>query len=548
MPYTVTLLSALDKARPGMPVPERAASCRSVLRGERVNYQLYIQAAPAGEVTVEVCSALGQQVQLYVIRDVPMDLPCRGNTETDHGYLTREPGLMPDLLQPLAELGGRITVPRRGRGLWVRADIPSDAAPGLVEITVRLYPAAPEPPVAHTMTLMVLPGDLPPQRLLYTRWMYLDCIAVQHGAELFSAQHWALIERYLAAAADVGINVMLLPVHTPPLDTAEGEARPCVQLVDIEKRGEIYSFSFEKFRRLVALCQKHGICWFEIAHLFTQWGAQHAPNILVKENGTAAYRFGWHTAANDPEYRAFLTQYIGALVRELEALGIRERCFFHISDEPSLASWETYRSASELLRPLLGGSKTLDAVSDPAFFAQGLVDCPVTAINRIHDFLPLQAAHQWVYYCCEPETVYPNCFLAMPLSRVRILGILLYKYQIEGFLQWGFNFYFSWLSRYSVDPRLTTSADLVFPSGDPMLVYPGRDTVYSSIRGQITYEAIQDMDLCLALEAKVGRQAVVELIDGLAGYDVRFDRYPLEGAYLEAIRSQLVQRLGCSGK
>ena len=48
---------------------------------------------------------------------------------------------------------------------------------------------------------------------------------------------WELIEKYIAAAVDLGINMIMVPVHTPPLDTAINTRRPCVQLVDITKNG-----------------------------------------------------------------------------------------------------------------------------------------------------------------------------------------------------------------------------------------------------------------------------------------------------------------------
>ena len=38
---------------------------------------------------------------------------------------------------------------------------------------------------------------------------------------------------------------------------------------------------------------------------------------------------------------------------------------------------------------------------------------------------------------------YTNRFIAMPSGRNRVGGFLLYKYGINGFLHWGFNFYYS---------------------------------------------------------------------------------------------------------
>jgi len=189
---------------------------------------------------------------------------------------------------------------------------------------------------------------------------------------------------------------------------------------------------------------------------------------------------------------------------------------------------------------LIHNSKTFDAISNYAFYENGLVECPVTLISHIHDFLEHDIPNQWVYYCCGPVSVYPNSFIAMPSYRIRILGFLCYKYNIKGFLHWGFNYYNATCSRYPINPYLTTSGDTEYPSGDPFIVYPGADCVYPSIRGEVTYEAIQDMDICFALEEKIGRDAVVQMIDEAAGGELRFDQYPRNKEFIENLREQMV--------
>ena len=67
--------------------------------------------------------------------------------------------------------------------------------------------------------------------------------------------------------------------------------------------------------------------------------------------------------------------------------------------------------------------------------------------------------------------------------------------------------------------------------------------MYSSIRGEMLYEAIQDMKLCAAVEAKIGRDNVVNLIDEEAGISIRFDDYPRDSNYLLRLREKLMQIL-----
>lgn len=545
MNFKIQQISALEKVRAGYRYDTMTAC--AALRGERVSWQVSVESENICYLSVAVDSPLKEHVRLYRVLEAVLDQPATEDVTGD-GYLAETAGTMPDILVPLAENVTAFTVGRGQRAVvWVRLDVPAETPAG--EYSVRVVFQAREQAqsatetVATEMTVSVKPVTIAPHTTPYTRWFYPDCIATAHGVPVFSEEHWVLIEKYIETAVDLGITMLLVPTHTPPLDTEVGTARPCVQLVDIEKTGETYTFGFEKFRRYIALCQQHGVRYFEMAHMFSQWGAKCAPNIMVRENGENTYRFGWHTPSDSPDYIAFLKQYIAAIAAEVKALGIEKQTYYHISDEPNMVTMDTYNLAADILRPLLGESKTLDALSDYAFYERGLVKCPVTSVAHIAEFLKHDVPEQWVYYCCGPQTVFPNSFLAMPSARVRILGFLMYKYNIQGFLHWGFNFYHSAVSLYPVNPYLTTSVDGMYPSGDPFIVYPAKDGVYPSIRGELTFHAMQDIALCRTLEEKIGRAAVVAMIDRAAGGELRFDRYPKENGYLLSLHEDMVKKL-----
>jgi len=543
MEISVKQISSLEKVRRGERCETKEIHRRTALAGERVSYQMCIRSDAVLILKASVESELAEHIRLFYVRDAYMDVPV-GQDVPQEDYITMDPGPMPDILVPLEETGFQIMSDSCGHTIWIKVDLPMDIKPGVYTIRINFagcnVSGIPVCECYQNFTVEVIPAVVPEQRLLYSRWFYADCIAVAHKVEIFSEQHWELIDKYIAAAADVGINMLLVPIHTPPLDTAIGTTRPCVQLVDITKNGDQYTFSFKKLKRYIDLCKKHGIRYFEMAHMFSQWGAKCAPNIKVTENGKTDYLFGWHVASDAPEYVEFLRQYIAAVYAELKAEGISQNTYFHISDEPRVSSMKTYQTAVNIMRPLIHESKTLDAISDYVFYEKGLIECPVTLISHIHEFLEHDIPNQWVYYCCGPVSVYPNSFMAMPSYRIRILGFLLYKYDIKGFLQWGFNYYNSSCSRYPINPYMTTSGDSEYPSGDPFIVYPGKDCVYPSIRGEVTYEAVQDMDICFALEAIIGREAVIKMIDEAAGGDLRFDQYPRNKEYIEQLREVMV--------
>src|SRR5690606_18303693 len=199
-----------------------------------------------------------------------------------------------------------------------------------------------------------------------------------YGVEVFSEAHWQMIEAYASNAARHGVNLLLTPLFTPPLDTAIGHERPTVQLVGVEKdSADTYRFDFSLLDRWVNMCERIGIRYFEFSHLFTQWGAKHAPKIVAQVNGEPVRIFGWDTDATGAEYEDFLDQFLPELTAFIRERGLEQRVFFHVSDEPMMEHMEYYRQASRILKKHLSAFPFLDALSDYEFYKHGLVEIPI---------------------------------------------------------------------------------------------------------------------------------------------------------------------------
>ena len=120
--------------------------------------------------------------------------------------------------------------------------------------------------------------------------------------------------------------------------------------------------------------------------------------------------------------------------------------------------------------------------------------------------------------------------------RTRVLGALLCKHQLAGFLHWGYNFYNSQFSRYPIDPYRVTDADGAFPSGDSFLVYPGPEgQPEESLRLMHMDQAMSDYCALTALEKLAGREKVMEYL----ALELEFDRYPRDGAGLLELRERI---------
>ena len=60
------------------------------------------------------------------------------------------------------------------------------------------------------------------------------CIATHYKIDVFSEQYWEYVQNFLQTAFEHGMNMVLTPLFTPPLDTKVGAERPTVQLVGVK--------------------------------------------------------------------------------------------------------------------------------------------------------------------------------------------------------------------------------------------------------------------------------------------------------------------------
>lgn len=495
-----------------------------------------VQGTKNPSVTVEVVSPLEKLVTIRKVGCVPSMFP--SYTETDENYITTEAGLFPDILEDLH--GSFQCIPFLWRSLWVDIDIPENWKAGKYPLSLVFRTMDGTICKILNVSVEIINAILPKQELMHTEWFYCDCLADYYHVEPFSEAHWHIIENFLATAAKRGINTVLTPIVTPPLDTRIGQERTTTQLVDVFLNDGIYSFGFERLKRWVDLCHKVGIDYFEMAHLFSQWGAKYAPKVVVNVDGKEQKLFGWHTLAASKEYAEFLDAFLPALTAVLREWKIDRNTLFHISDEPVESNLDTYKAAKKIALKHLKEYKIIDALSDVEFYKQGIVEHPVPSNDKIHDFIDIGAKKLWTYYCCGQGLNVSNRFMAMPSARNRILGVQLYKYDLEGFLHWGYNFYNSEYSDHKINPYRVTDADDSFPSGDSFLVYPGDDgTAVESIRLMVLYEAMTDLRALKLLESLTDKKTVMSLVEDETTGAITFCSYPKSADYLLNLRQNV---------
>ena len=492
----------------------------SALRGERFSYQIAYRSDEKFFADIVVDSPIAQYITVRAVGNVPSEMPVY-KSDCDC-YERTEAGLFPDVLFPI---DSTFAVKRYNYySLWITAELPKDIEPGDYGITIKILRDN-EEASSNTFELKVLDAVLPEQELIYTQWFHCDGIANYYNVPVFSEDFWSLTESFMKTAVHTGVNMILTPVFTPPLDTAVGGERLTVQLVDVRLDKGKYSFGFEKFIRWVRLAKRCGFKFFEISHLFTQWGAAFAPKVVADVDGEQKRIFGWDTPAASKEYSDFLKAFLPELIKVIKSEKIEKNTFFHISDEPNDEQTASYAEAKKIVAPLLSDFPIIDALSDYEYYESGLISHPIPCTTNIEAFIEKGFPHPWTYYCCGQGGKLSNRFFGMPLAVTRAIGVQFFKYGIEGFLQWGYNFYNSQFSVRSIDPFSVTDADTAFPSGDAFTVYPYKNGAVESVRSEVFYQALQDMRAMKLLGEMTGKDNAVACIEKEFG-KITFSQYP----------------------
>lgn len=532
------VISSLEKVFPDCELQAAEWKKGSMLSNEVYTFQIAYKwnSLLKKGVKLHVVSTIASSVTMYSVGLMPVEMPAYG--DHDDNVLRGKPGMYPDILYPICP-DGLVLLPHQWRSLWITVNPKGKVPPGEYTIEVLFETKEGDLLARESFEIEIIGMELPKQKLIFTQWFHSDCIATWYKTEVFSEEHWKLLERYVKTAAAHGINMILTPVFTPPLDTAVGGERPTVQLVDVKKTQDTYSFNFDKLTRWVNMCKANGIEYFEISHLFTQWGAKHAPKIMADVDGEYKRIFGWETDAAGEDYKHFLDCFLPALVSYIKENGLADRCFFHISDEPGKDHLESYAKAGSIIMEHVKDFPVIDALSDYEFYKNGLVKNPIPANNHIEPFLENNVPNLWTYYCCGQYKKVSNRFIDMPSARNRIIGLQLYKFNIVGFLQWGHNFWYSHQSRYPIDPFRVADGGFWVPAGDAYSVYPGEDGPIESIRLDVFYDALQDLRALNLLEQYIGKEETIKLLEKDMGKPLTFDEYPKDAQWLLNKREEI---------
>ena len=469
---------------------------------------------------IDLSCTLPVGVQLEVYRQI--DVLCEKNTgpvcfcvdetkgESAESYTIRKaPFRVYDALEPVTK---KLVATGETQALYLAFYIENGAQTGVNEFELSINN------VKISAKIEVFAVTIPSEKNLYiSNWYRLDNIAAQHNVDIWSPEHWELIDKYADLMARTRQTHFWIP----------NEIR------EISKNPDgTYAFNFGRTKQLIEMFLAKGFTHIEGNLIYARasfWDDTFIVNVLDKTY-----------PAKSPEAYEFVSQYLKAWRAFLLDNNWLDLLHQHVGDEPIEACKDEYRILSSIVRKHLPGVPLMEAVE--TYDLDGAVDIWIPKNNYFNENrdkferIRNNGEELWFYTCCYPGGHYLNRLWDMPLIRTRLLHWGNYRYDLKGYLHWGFN----WCD---TDKNPFDQKDIFFPPGDTHISYPAGREVWGSMRLEAMRAGVQDFELFNML-AKQNKPFADEICrTGLPAFDEPNE----DSVHFEKLRYQLLQALVATG-
>ncbi len=413
--------------------------------------------------------------------------------------------------------------------LWITVAVPSDAVPGKYEGSFTAS-AAPGGSVEFEVVLEVLPAVLPPPpdwKFYLNIWQDPAGVGRTHGVQLWSEQHWSLLEKYAANFAAHGMKSIMTSIIEQPWRSQAGVEYP--SMVKWNYPGEFkagaadrFQWDFTIFDRYVGLMIEAGIRdKIDMYALVKGPGGTLDASIIYRDTTDGEMR-NIKLEVGEPLWEEIWTAFLPVLQKHLEEKGWFDIAMLGFDEKPAKVMKIIYNfvveNAADFKVVSSGGypgdeRKTGDEIVFP-------ID-DLTNRDRWKKIEPLvkemAADERYVswYTACWPH--YPNTFIFSHLRETRFIGWVTWKFGFDGYTRWAVNFY---------PEDIWNQPRYKWPSGDMFFVYPGPDGPLDSIRWELMRQGIQDYEvlgMAMKLAKEAGRDDLIEKMDKAVEQAARFD-------------------------
>ena len=425
-------------------------------------------------------------------------------------------GLYPD---PLLEVPSVDIRAHQTQPVWITVPVPAETAPGRYrgELVLSGIIDGRKFEVAKELWIQVYDVAVGRTKLWVTNWYNAspNTFAYMNGGqpvETLSETWWRHLEIMARKMAEYRQNVAIIS----PLSLAT---------YTLKDDGS-YGIDFSNFDRSVEIFRDAGVLGrIEGGHIGGRegnWISNFVVSVPVVTDGNTVFR---NYPISHDSASTFYRQFFPALHTHLVEKGWWDIYSQHLADEPITENWRSYVEIAQFVKSLVPDILIVEACHTRNL--NNVVDIWVPQLNFLHTdyafYVERMAAGDevWHYTCLAPQGEYANRFIELPLIKTRILHWINYRYDVPGYLHWGFNFWRG--DPFTESTDIQTESGNVLPGGDCWIVYPARDALWSSIRLEAMRDGIVDHTLLDMLEERYPEEAR-ELARQVV---YQFDRYDM---------------------
>ena len=501
-------------------------------RGGYASVQVLINGTVPGEDIKIACSGELGIAECYRLQDVFVAL-----NVGERGGLSREgvdptpwvtrlaPFRVYDVMQPFDQ-GGNV-VEKNVTALYICFPVAKDAAPEIRRGTTKLTIGNQTVDIPTQVT--VHKASMPEKsRLSITNWYTLGNISRPYDIKQYSEAWFEMYSKLMKTMQRTRQTHIIISLGSVGVE---------------QKADSTYIFDFSTTKRIMQMAADAGFQTFELGHLGVRNYREHEPIWLFHQpNNKKMY-------ATSEEAYTFLAQFLPKWTAFLKENGWYDMCVQHVSDEPTLETADDYRMLSAIIRKFMPGVPLFDAIVHPEL--RGASDY----------WIPYNSSYQrdqakweklrslgdeiWIYTCTNPGGKWLNRTLDMELLRPRLMHWGNYRYDLPGYLHWGFNY---WHYPDNVDPmKYLVENSIVYepdgkprgwPAGDSHICYPGnKNGPWMSVRAERMRTGAEDCELLFMIADK--NKAIADAL--CANVLTSFDEYSTDVKVFDANYIKLLE-------
>ena len=313
------------------------------------------------------------------------------------------------------------------KAVYLTIEIPREAPPGEYRATITARAGSTSATLA--LVVQVCPLTLPEARHVWvTEWFSTSEFTRHHQLAPSDDERFCrLLKIYAENMAEHRQNVFRLGL----------ESIKCRRVAE----GKL-EFEFSRFDKLAQVFWDTGRMDLLETGFVAEFGkGGWSSSEIVLANCTVVAADGKHSSVPGEE---FLPQFLPAFAGHLRAKGWLAKTVFHICDEPSNHNVMAWRNASEFVNRFAPELRRIDAIETP--HCLGALEVWVPKLDHLatwqdaYEEAQRQGNELWFYTVgIFQGGSLLNKTVDVPLIETRLMHWLNYRYNLRGYLHWGFN-------------------------------------------------------------------------------------------------------------